>query len=335
MKVLVTGAAGFIGSFTVSRFLARGDEVIGLDNLNDYYDVALKRARLARLEAHRQFKFIKLDLADREGMAALFARQKFQRVVHLGAQAGVRHSMQDPHSYIASNVVGTLNVLEGCRHHEVGHLVYASTSSVYGASTKMPYSVHEPASHPLSLYGASKRSTELMAHSYASLFGLPTTGLRFFTVYGPWGRPDMALFLFARAIIAGQPIEVFNNGHHKRDFTYVEDIAEGIVRATDHVATPNPQWRGDAPDPATSRAPFRLYNIGNNRPVDLLRYIELLEECLGAKAQRILKPLQPGDVPDTWADVAELSEAIGYIPATPIEVGVRNFVTWFREYYAT
>ncbi len=256
MKILVTGAAGFIGSFTASRFLARGDEVVGLDNLNDYYDVNLKRARLARLEGHSGFRFVKLDLADQAGMQALFAREKFQRVVHLGAQAGVRHSMQDPHSYIASNVVGTLNVLEGCRHNGVGHLVYASTSSVYGASTRMPYSEHEPAAHPLSLYGASKRSTELMAHSYSSLFGVPTTGLRFFTVYGPWGRPDMALFLFARAILAGQPIEVFNNGHHKRDFTYVEDIAEGVVRATDQVATPNPEWAGGAPDPGDQPGPL-------------------------------------------------------------------------------
>ncbi len=335
MRILVTGAAGFIGSFAALRFLARGDEVVGLDNLNDYYDVALKHARLARLEAQSGFRFVKLDLADQAGMAALFAREKFQRVVHLGAQAGVRHSMQDPHSYIASNVVGTLNVLEGCRHHGVGHLVYASTSSVYGASTKMPYSEHEPASHPLSIYGASKRSTELMAHSYSSLFAVPTTGLRFFTVYGPWGRPDMALFLFARAILAGKPIEVFNNGRHKRDFTYVEDIAEGIVRVTDHVASANSQWNGGAPDPATSRAPYRLYNIGSNRPIDLLRYIEVLEDCLGAKARRIMKPLQPGDVPDTWADVTELADAVGYTPATPIEVGVRNFVTWFREYYAS
>ncbi len=333
MKILVTGAAGFIGSFTASRFLARGDEVIGLDNLNNYYDVNLKLARLARLEAQSAFRFVKLDLADQAGMQALFAREKFQRVVHLGAQAGVRHSMLDPHSYISSNVVGTLNVLEGCRHNDVGHLVYASTSAVYGASTRMPYSEHEPASHPLSLYGASKRSTELMAHSYSSLFRVPTTGLRFFTVYGPWGRPDMALFLFARAILAGQPIEVFNNGRHKRDFTYVEDIAEGIVRATDLVATPNPEWDGGAPDPATSRAPYRLYNIGSNRPVDLLRYIEVLEECLGAKADRIMRPLQPGDVPNTWADVAELSKAVGYMPDTPVEVGVRNFVRWFMEYY--
>ena len=333
MKVLVTGAAGFIGSFVAQRFLERGDEVVGLDNLNDYYDPALKQARLARLEGSSGFQFIKLDLADAAGMAALFAREKFQRVVHLGAQAGVRHSMQDPHSYISSNVVGTLNVLEGCRHNAVQHLVYASTSSVYGASTRMPYSEHEPASHPLSLYAASKRSCELMAHSYAALYGLPSTGLRFFTVYGPWGRPDMALFLFTRAILEGRPIEVFNNGHHQRDFTYVEDIAEGVVRATDHIATGNGAWDGAAPDPATSRAPFRVYNIGSHRPVELLRYIEVLEDCLGAKAVRIMKPLQPGDVPDTCADVAELVAAVGYAPQTPVEVGVRKFVEWYRDYY--
>ena len=333
MRILVTGAAGFIGSFVAQRFLERGDEVVGLDNLNDYYDPALKRARLARLEGKSGFRFIKLDLADAAGMAGLFAREKFQRVVHLGAQAGVRHSMQDPHSYISSNVVGTLNVLEGCRHNGVEHLVYASTSSVYGASTRMPFSVHEPASHPLSLYAASKRSCELMAHSYAALYGLPSTGLRFFTVYGPWGRPDMALFLFTRAILEDKPIEVFNNGRHQRDFTYVEDIAEGVIRATDHIATGNPAWDGNAPDPATSHAPFRIYNIGSHRPVELLRYIEVLEDCLGKKAVRVMKPLQPGDVPDTCADVSELIDAIGYRPATPIEVGVRNFVEWYRSYY--
>ena len=333
MKILVTGAAGFIGSSTAQRLLARGDEVVGLDNLNDYYDVSLKQARLARLQTQRAFRFVRLDLADAPAMAELFAREKFQRVVHLGAQAGVRYSIEDPHSYISSNVVGTLNVLEGCRHHSVGHLVYASTSSVYGASTRMPFSVHEPASHPLSLYAASKRSTELMAHTYSALFGLPTTGLRFFTVYGPWGRPDMALFLFTRSILAGSPIEVFNNGHHKRDFTYVEDIVEGIVRATDHVATANPQWNSADPDPATSRVPYRIYIIGSNRPIELLRYIEVLEDCLGRKAERIMKPLQPGDVPDTFADVSDLIEAVGYKPETPIEVGVRNFVDWYREYY--
>jgi UDP-glucuronate 4-epimerase len=333
MKILVTGAAGFIGSATARRLLARGDEVIGLDNLNDYYDVGLKQARLARLTPQRGFRFVKLDLADQAGMAGLFQRERFERVVHLGAQAGVRHSLKDPHSYISANVVGTLNVLEGCRHHGVQHLVYASTSSVYGASTAMPFSVHEPASHPLSLYAASKRSTELMAHNYAALFGIPVTGLRFFTVYGPWGRPDMALFMFARAIIDGQPIEVFNNGHHKRDFTYVEDIVEGVVRATDRIATANPGWDSRHPDPATSRFPYRLYNIGSNRPVDLLRYVEVLEQCLGRKAEKLMKPLQPGDVPDTYANVDELVADVGYKPDTPIEVGVKNFVDWFREYY--
>jgi len=333
MKVLVTGAAGFIGSFAAQRLLARGDEVVGLDNLNDYYDVRLKEARLARLSALRGFRFVKLDLADQAGMTALFARERFERVVHLGAQAGVRHSLVDPHSYIAANVVGTLNVLEGCRHTGVGHLVYASTSSVYGASTRMPFSVHEPASHPLSLYAASKRATELMAHNYSALFGVPTTGLRFFTVYGPWGRPDMALFLFARAIIDGKPIEVFNNGHHTRDFTYVEDIVEGVVRAADRPASANPAWDSSNPDPASSRVPYRLYNIGSNRPIELLRYIEVLEQCLGRKAQRVMKPLQPGDVPDTYADVTELISDVGYQPDTPIEVGVRKFVDWFHDYY--
>ena len=333
MKVLVTGAAGFIGSTVSRRFLERGDEVVGLDNLNDYYDVTLKQARLARLQGRPGFRFVKLDLADQTGMTTLFAAEKFDRVVHLAAQAGVRHSLKDPHSYISSNVVGTLNVLEGCRYNQVQHLVYASTSSVYGASTAMPFSVHEPASHPMSLYAASKRSTELMAHTYSSLFDLPTTGLRFFTVYGPWGRPDMALFLFARAIIDGKPIEVFNHGHHKRDFTYVEDIAEGVLRATDRIATANPAWDSQHPDPATARYPYRLYNIGSNKPVELLRYIEVLEECLGRKAEKVMKPLQLGDVPDTYADVTELISDVGYKPDTPVEVGVRNFVQWFREYY--
>jgi UDP-glucuronate 4-epimerase len=333
MKVLVTGAAGFIGSFTALRFLARGDEVVGLDNLNDYYDVSLKQARLARLEGQRGFRFVKLDLADQAGTADLFTREKFGRVVHLGAQAGVRHSLVDPHSYVHSNVLGTLNVLEGCRHHGVQHLVYASTSSVYGASTKMPFSTHEPASHPLSLYAASKRATELMAHNYSALFGLPTTGLRFFTVYGPWGRPDMALFLFTRNILAGKPIEVFNNGHHKRDFTYVEDIVEGVVRATDRIAAPDPKWSSANPDPANSCHPYRLYNIGSNRPVELLRYIEVLEQCLGRKAEKVMLPLQPGDVPDTFADVDDLIANVGYRPDTPIETGVRNFVDWYLGFY--
>jgi UDP-glucuronate 4-epimerase len=333
MKLLVTGAAGFIGFHTARKFLGRGDEVVGLDNLSEYYDVTLKRARLALLEKERGFRFVKLDLADREGMERLFAAEKFQRVVHLGAQAGVRYSLEHPHTYVSSNVVGTLHVLEGCRHHQVEHLVYASTSSVYGANTKMPFSVHAGVDHPLSIYASTKRANELMAHNYSSLFGLPTTGLRFFTVYGPWGRPDMALFTFARNMLEGRPIDVFNYGRHKRDFTFVEDIVEGVVRATDRIAQPNPDWNGDAPDPATSRAPFRLYNIGNNQPIDLVRYIEVLEECLGRKSERNLKPMQLGDVPDTFADVSDLERDVGYRPRTPVEVGVRRFVDWFRDYY--
>jgi UDP-glucuronate 4-epimerase len=333
MKVLVTGAAGFIGSSTAQRLLDRGDEVVGLDNLNDYYEVSLKQARLDRLQGHAAFRFVLADLADRDAVTALFLREKFDRVVHLGAQAGVRYSIKDPHGYIQSNIVGTLNILEGCRHNAVAHLVYASSSSVYGASAKLPYSVHEPASHPVSLYAATKRSNELMAHSYSSLFGLPTTGLRFFTVYGPWGRPDMALFLFTRAILAGRPIEVFNQGHHKRDFTYIDDIVEGVVHALDRVAQPDPRWDAAHPDPAYSPAPYRLYNIGSNRPVNLSRYIEVLEDCLGRKAEKILLPMQPGDVMDTFADVTELQEDMGYKPGTPIEVGVRNFVEWYRSYY--
>jgi UDP-glucuronate 4-epimerase len=333
MKLLVTGAAGFIGAATAERLLERDDEVVGLDSLNDYYDVSLKRARLARLEEHGAFRFVHADLADRDAMARLFASEKFERVVHLGAQAGVRHSLKEPHAYIESNVVGTLNVLEGCRHHGVAHLVYASSSSVYGASTKLPYSVHEPASHPVSLYAATKRANELMAHCYSSLFALPTTGLRFFTVYGPWGRPDMALFLFARAILDGKPIEVFNYGHHKRDFTYIDDIVEGVVRVLDRVAQPDPMWNSAQPDPGSSRAPYRIYNIGSNRPIDLLRYIEVLEQCLGRQVEKIMLPMQPGDVMDTFADVRELVEDVHYQPATPIEVGVRNFVDWYREYY--
>ncbi|MGA2399046.1 MAG: NAD-dependent epimerase [Steroidobacteraceae bacterium] len=333
MKLLVTGAAGFIGSSTAQRLLERGDEVVGLDNLNDYYDVSLKHARLERLQPHRSFQFVHADLADQAAMASLFAKEGFHRVVHLGAQAGVRYSLKAPHSYMQSNIVGTLNVLEGCRQNAVEHLVYASSSSVYGASARLPYSVHEPASHPLSLYAASKRANELMAHSYSSVFGLPTTGLRFFTVYGPWGRPDMALFLFARAILEGRPIEVFNHGHHKRDFTYIDDIVEGVIRVVDRTAQPDLRWDAAHPDPAYSPAPYRLYNIGSNRPVDLLRYIEVLEDCLGRKAEKILLPMQPGDVADTFADVRELEEDLGYRPTTPIEVGVRNFVDWYREYY--
>jgi UDP-glucuronate 4-epimerase len=333
MKVLVTGAAGFIGSATAQRLLDRADEVVGLDNLNDYYDVSLKRARLARLQAHPSFRFVKSDLADRGAMAALFATEEFQRVVHLGAQAGVRYSLQNPDSYIQSNIVGTMNVLEGCRHHHVEHLVYASSSSVYGASTRLPYSVREPASHPVSLYAASKRANELMAHSYSSMFALPTTGLRFFTVYGPWGRPDMALSKFTRAILDGRPIEVFNHGHHKRDFTYIDDIVEGVVRVLDRIAQSDPQWDGTNPNPGSSRAPYRLYNIGSTRPLDLLRYIEVLEDCLGRKAQKVMLPMQPGDVADTFAEVSELIADVGYQPDTPIETGVRNFVDWFLDYY--
>jgi UDP-glucuronate 4-epimerase len=333
MKILVTGAAGFIGSHVAKLLLARGDEVVGLDNLNEYYDVTLKQARLARLTANANFRFAKLDLADTAGMASLFASERFERVVHLAAQAGVRYSLENPHAYVLSNVTGTLSVLEGCRHNGVGHLVYASTSSVYGANTNMPFSVHNIADHPLSLYASTKRANELMAHNYSALFGLPTTGLRFFTVYGPWGRPDMALFLFTRNILEGKPIDVFNHGHHRRDFTYVEDIAEGVVRALDRPAKPDPQWNSNAPDPASSFAPYRLYNIGNNRPVQLMRYIEVIEECLGRKAQKNFLPLQPGDVPETCADIDDLVRDVGYRPATPVEVGVKNFVDWFCGYY--
>ena len=333
MKILVTGAAGFIGSNVAQRLLARGDQLVGLDNLNAYYDPKLKQARLERLLPQPGFTFVKLDLADAAGMAQLFAREKFERVIHLAAQAGVRYSLENPQAYVDSNVTGTLNVLEGCRHNGVQHLVFASTSSVYGLNTNMPFSTHRGVDHPLSLYASTKKANELMAHNYAALFRLPCTGLRFFTVYGPWGRPDMALFLFTRNILEGKPIDVFNYGRHKRDFTYVDDIAEGVVRACERIATPNPQWSGDHPDPATSSAPFRLYNIGNNSPVELVRYIEVLEQCLGRKAERNLLPLQAGDVPDTFADVDDLVRDVGYRPATPIEVGVRRFVDWYLEYY--
>ncbi|TAK56287.1 MAG: NAD-dependent epimerase [Gammaproteobacteria bacterium] len=331
--ILVTGAAGFIGYHTARALLERGDAVIGLDNLNDYYDPRLKQARLERLLGFPGFRFERLDLVDRAGMEALFARERPRRVVHLAAQAGVRYSIQNPHAYVDSNVTGTLHVLEGCRHHGVEHLVFASTSSVYGANTRMPFSVHQNVDHPLSFYAATKKANELMAHTYASLYGLPVTGLRFFTVYGPWGRPDMALFLFTRNILAGQPIDVFNYGHHRRDFTYVGDIVGGVIAALDHVAAPNPDWSGDAPDPATSRAPYRLYNIGNNRPVELMHYIAVLEDCLGRKAEKNLLPLQTGDVPDTWADAEDLVRDVGYRPATPVEEGVRRFVDWYLEYY--
>jgi UDP-glucuronate 4-epimerase len=333
VKILVTGAAGFIGFHTAQRLLDQGHEVVGVDNLNDYYDVALKQARLARLEQHSRFRFVKLDLADQASIAELFTHERFPRVIHLAAQAGVRHSLQDPHSYIRSNVTGTLNVLEGCRHTSVEHLVYASTSSVYGANTNLPFSVHDVADHPLSLYAATKRANELMAHNYSALFQLPTTGLRFFTVYGPWGRPDMALFQFTRNILDGKPIDVFNHGHHQRDFTFVDDIVEGVVRISDHVPDRDPHWDSRRPDPSSSSAPFRIYNIGNGKPVPLLRYIEVIEECLGRKAKKNFLPLQPGDVPETCADIEDLARDVGYRPATPIEIGVRKFVDWFRDYH--
>jgi len=333
MKILVTGAAGFIGFHVSKLLLERGEEIVGLDNLNDFYDVNLKQARLEILQRLPGFRFVKIDLADRMAMDELFKTSRFDRVVHLGAQAGVRYSIENPHAYIDSNVVGTLNVLEGCRHHEVQHLVYASTSSVYGAHTNMPFSVHQGVDHPLSLYAATKKSTELMAHTYSNLYELPTTGLRFFTVYGPFGRPDMALFMFTRNIIAGEPIDVFNYGKHRRDFTYVEDIVEGVIRTMDHTAAPNPDWDAASPDPGTSFAPYRIYNIGNQQPVELMRYIEVLEECLGRKAEKNMLPLQPGDVPDTYADTKALVDDVGYQPATTVEVGVKYFVDWYLDYY--
>ena len=333
MKILVTGAAGFIGAALSIRLLERGDEVIGLDNLNDYYEVSLKEARLARLYGHPRFRFLRVDVSDRAAMEQVFATEQPQRVMHLAAQAGVRYSLTHPHAYVDANLVGFMTILEGCRHNGVEHLVYASSSSVYGANTRMPFSVHDNVDHPLSLYAATKKANELMAHTYSHLYGLPVTGLRFFTVYGPWGRPDMSLFLFTRSILAGQPIEVFNYGHHRRDFTYIDDLVEGVMRVIDAVARPNPAWSGDSPDPGTSRAPYRLYNIGNNHPVKLLRFIEVLEGCLGRVAEKKLLPLQPGDVPDTYADVKDLVDDVAYRPATPVEVGVERFVNWYRDYY--
>jgi len=335
MKVLVTGAAGFIGCFVSRKLLARGDEIVGLDNLNDYYDVSLKKARLATLEPAERFRFEKLDVADRASIAALFDGEKFDRVVHLAAQAGVQYSRENPHTYTESNVTGTLNVLEGCRTNQVEHLVFASSSSVYGANRAMPYSVHQSAEHPLSLYAATKKACESMAHAYSSLYGIPATGLRFFTVYGPFGRPDMMLFRFTRNILAGKPIDVFNYGNHRRDFTYIDDIVEGVARTLDKTAQPDPDWDPKKPDPGTSSAPYRLYNIGNNQPVDLMRYIEVLEDCLGRKAQMNLLPMQPGDVPDTHADVRDLETDMGYRPATPVETGIRRFVDWYLDYYGT
>ncbi|MEC9368007.1 MAG: NAD-dependent epimerase [Pseudomonadota bacterium] len=333
MTILVTGAAGFIGYHTAKALLDRGDKVIGLDNLNDYYDVSLKRARLARLEGRNGFRFVKADLADREAMEKLFAEEKPTRVINLAAQAGVRYSLSNPRAYIDSNVVGFTNILECCRHGGVEHLVFASSSSVYGANTSLPFSVHDNVDHPLSLYAATKKSNELMAHTYAHLYRLPVTGLRFFTVYGPWGRPDMALFLFTRNILAGEPIEVFNHGKHARDFTYIDDIVEGVVRCCDRVAEPSADWSGDAPDPATSSAPYRLYNIGNHTPVQLMDYISTIERLLGKTAEKKFLPMQPGDVPETFADVEALSRDIGYEPKTPIEEGVAKFIAWYRDYY--
>jgi UDP-glucuronate 4-epimerase len=333
MQVLITGTAGFIGSGLALRLLERGDEVIGIDNLNDYYDVHLKKARLDRLTAYPGFTDVRINLEDRAAMEKTFETHKPQRVVNLAAQAGVRYSLENPHAYVDTNIVGFVNILEGCRHHNVEHLVYASSSSVYGANTNYPFSVHNNVDHPVSLYAASKKSNELMAHTYSHLFGLPTTGLRFFTVYGPWGRPDMALFLFTRKILAGDPIDVFNYGEHIRDFTYIDDIIEGVIRTLDKVPGSNPDWTGDNPDPATSAAPWRVFNIGNNNPVKLTHYIEVLEQCLGKKAEKNLLPLQPGDVPNTYADVQDLVDWVGYKPETTVEEGIAAFVDWYRDYF--
>jgi UDP-glucuronate 4-epimerase len=333
MKTLVTGAAGFIGFHTAKYLLDRGDEVIGLDNLNSYYDPRLKEARLAKLTGRNGFSFYKIDLSDRPAMEALFKEQRPKRVIHLAAQAGVRYSIENPHAYIESNIQGFLNILEGCRHNNVEHLVYASSSSVYGANTTMPFSVRQNVDHPLSLYAATKKSNELMAHTYAHLYRLPVTGLRFFTVYGPWGRPDMALFIFTRKILAGEPVDIFNNGHHARDFTYIDDIVEGVVRTSDRVASPNPAWDSDLPDPSTSSAPYRLYNIGNNNPVELMHFVACIERALGLEAKKNFLPMQPGDVPKTYADVQSLIEDAGFQPKTPIEEGIARFVDWYRSYY--
>ncbi|HNP35689.1 MAG TPA: NAD-dependent epimerase [Woeseiaceae bacterium] len=333
MKILVTGAAGFIGFHTARQLLARGDEVVGLDNFNDYYDVSLKEARAEILDGQAGFRMQRIDLADRSAIEALFEQEKFDKVVHLAAQAGVRYSIENPHSYIESNIVGFLHILEGCRHNNVEHLVYASSSSVYGANTNMPFSVHQNVDHPLALYGATKKANELMAHTYSSLYGIPTTGLRFFTVYGPFGRPDMALFMFTKNIIEGKPIDVFNYGNHRRDFTYVDDIVQGVIHTMDHTAEVNEAWDSAAPDPGTSKAPYRIYNIGNQQPVDLMDYIAAIEKSLGKTAEKNLLPMQPGDVPDTWADTSDLARDVGYQPATPVDVGVARFIDWYWDYY--
>ncbi len=335
MKVLITGTAGFIGNKLAQRLLDRGDEIIGIDNVNDYYDPSLKEARLAKIKDHPAFTEVRISLEDRQNIEDTFKKHKPQRVVNLAAQAGVRYSLENPHAYIESNIIGFMNILECCRHHHVEHLVYASSSSVYGANTKMPFSVHNNVDHPVSLYAASKKSNELMAHTYSHLYRLPTTGLRFFTVYGPWGRPDMALFMFTKNIFEGKPIDVFNHGKHRRDFTYIDDIVEGVIRTLDNIATSNEQWNGDTPDTATSLAPYRIYNIGNNQPVELMRYIEVIEQCIGKKAEKNFLPLQLGDVPETYADVDALQNDVGFKPDTKIETGIANFVDWYREYYKT
>ena len=332
-KILITGAAGFIGHGLALRLLAEGRTVVGLDNLNEYYDPQLKRDRLAQLLIYDGFRHVQFDMADREQTADLFAVERFDAVINLAAQAGVRYSLTNPHAYVDTNLVGFVNILEGCRHAEVKHLVYASSSSVYGANTRMPFSVHDNVDHPVSLYAASKKANELMAHTYSHLFGIPTTGLRFFTVYSPWGRPDMALFLFTRAMLSGQAIDIFNNGNMERDFTYIDDIVEGVVRVIDHVAAPDPRWTGDRPDPATSYCPWRVYNIGNSRKETLMRYIEVLENCLGCRAKKNFLPMQDGDVPATYADVTDLVKAVGFQPSTSIEIGVQKFVDWYRRYY--
>ena len=332
-KVLVTGAAGFIGCALSKRLLERGDEVVGLDNLNDYYDVSLKLSRLKQITMQEKFKPVRLDLADRDGMARLFREEKFDAVVNLAAQAGVRYSLINPHAYVDTNLVGFVNILEGCRHNNVKHLVFASSSSVYGANTHMPFSVHDNVDHPVSLYAATKKANELMAHTYANLYKLPCTGLRFFTVYGPWGRPDMAYFLFTKAVLEGRPIDVFNYGRMQRDFTYIDDIIEAVVRVTDRIPGPDPAWSGDKPDPSTSYAPYKLYNIGNNNPVELMHFIGVLEDCLGKKAEKNLLPIQAGDVPATYADVDDLIRDVGFRPSTTIEEGMRKFVEWYKGYY--
>jgi UDP-glucuronate 4-epimerase len=334
-KILVTGVAGFIGFHLSQKLLTFGKEVVGLDNINDYYDVNLKKDRLAQLEGHKNFQFRKLNLSNKAGIAELFACYQPEQVVHLAAQAGVRYSLQNPHAYVDSNLVGFINILEGCRHSSIKHLVFASSSSVYGANKKTPFSVHDNVDHPLSLYAATKKANELMAHSYSHLYGLPTTGLRFFSAYGPWGRPDMALFMFTKAILEGRPIDVFNQGQMRRDFTYIDDIIEGAVRVLDKIPQPNPEWSGYNPDPGTSSAPYKIYNIGNNNPVELMHFIEVLEECLGKKATKNFLPIQPGDVPVNFADIEDLERDVGFKPSTPVEVGVPRFVDWYRSYFKT